>query len=58
MCKNITSNQSIDVYSHFMNQYGSHDDHLEGEKSVEKILHDIESSIGGALTNKEVRKFL
>ena len=58
MCKNITSNQSVDVYSHFMKQYGSHDDHLEGEKSVEKILHDIKSSIGGALTNKEVSKFL
>ena len=41
-----------------MNQYGSHDDHLEGEKSVEKILHDIKSSIGGALTSKEVSKFL
>ena len=57
MCKNVKSNQLIDVYSHFLNQYGSHDGHLEGEESLEKILNDIESSVGETLTSEEVSKF-
>ena len=40
-----------------MNQYGSHDGHLEGVESLEKILNDIESSVGEALTSEEVSKF-
>ena len=40
-----------------MNQYGSHDGHLEGEESLEKILNDIESSVGETLTSEEVSKF-
>ena len=57
VCNNGTSYKAVDVYTRFKSRYGNHSDHLDGEASVEKILHDIELVIGSSLTNKEVSKF-